>query len=104
MAWETSSKLKNSWDALIRRAEQLAARNDATNELLTFYTDLLRAQKEIYEFLRSRQGWLPSRILEADLPTVRVILPALIRMVEGWGPAALVGEAQWSERAPRPDL
>jgi FdhE protein len=99
MAWETSSKSKNSWDSLIRRAEQLAARNDASNELLTFYAELLRAQKEIYEFLRSRQGWLPSGNLEADLPTVRVMLPGLLRTVEASGPAALIEEAQMLRQA-----
>jgi len=94
MAWESSSKSKNSWDSLIRRAEHLAAKNDASNELLTFYVELLRAQKEVYEFLRSRKGWLPSGVLEEDLPSVRVMLPALLRTVEASGPGALVEEAR----------
>jgi FdhE protein len=79
---------------MIRRAEHLAAKSDATHELLTFYTELLRAQKGIYEFLRSRKDWLPSGILEEDLPTLRVMLPELIRTMETSGPAALVKEAQ----------
>ena len=94
MSWESSSKLKNSWDSLIRRAERLAAKNDAANELLTFYTSLLRAQKEVYEFLRTREGWLPSGMLEEDLPFVRVVLPGLLRTVEASGPASLVEEAR----------
>ena len=79
MSWESSSKLKNSWDSLIRRAEHLAAKNDATSELLTFYTALLRAQKKIYESLRSREGWLPTGTLAADLPFVRGLLPELVQ-------------------------
>jgi FdhE protein len=99
MAWESSSKLKDSWDSLIRRAGHLAAKNDATNELLTFYAELLRAQKEIYEFLRTRKGWLPSGTLEEDLPVVRVVLPGLLRTVEASGPAALAEEARTLLRA-----
>lgn len=99
MAWESSSKLKNSWDSLLRRAERLAAKNDAANELLTFYTELLRAQKRIYEFLRTRAGWLPSGTLEEDLPTVRVMMPELLRSVEASGPAALAEEARALLRA-----
>jgi formate dehydrogenase accessory protein FdhE len=99
MAWDSSSKLKNSWDSLIRRAEHLAAGNDATNELLTFYTELLRAQKVIYESLRDREGRLPSGILGEDLTFVRAMLPGLLRTVEASGPAALVEEARTLRRA-----
>jgi FdhE protein len=99
MAWESSSKSKNSWDSLIRRAGHLAAKNDASNALLTFYAELLRAQKEIYEFLRSRKDWLPSGVLEEDLPFVRAMMPGLLRAVEASGPGALVEEAQMLRRA-----
>jgi FdhE protein len=94
MAWRASSKSSYSWDAAIRRAEYLASKNDATKELLTVYTKLLRVQKEIYEFLRSREGWLPSGILEEDLPFFLVMLPELLKAVEASGPAALVEEAK----------
>ena len=76
--------LKESWDARIRRAEQLAGRNEAARELLTFYGALLRAQKEGYEYLRGRRGWLPSGALEEDLPSVRATVPGLLRAVEAW--------------------
>src|ERR1043166_2040085 len=99
MAWESSSKSKNSWDSLIGSADLLAARNDATNEMLTFYAALLRAQREVYEFLRTRKGWLPSGVLEEDLPFVRAALPGLLRAVEASGPAALVEEARILLRA-----
>jgi formate dehydrogenase accessory protein FdhE len=94
MAWEISTTGGESWDARIRRAEHLAASGDATKELLTFYAELLRAQKGIYEYLRGREGWLPSGVLEDDLVIVRATLQGLLSAVESSGPAALVEEAR----------
>jgi FdhE protein len=62
--------------------------------LLTFYAKLLRAQKDIYEHLRSRRGWLPTGVLEDDLAVVRVAMPILLRVVESVGPMALIEEAR----------
>jgi formate dehydrogenase maturation protein FdhE len=86
--------LKESWDTRIQRAEQLAARNEAARELLTFYGALLRAQKAGYEYLRGHKGWLPSGALEEDLPFVRATMPGLLHAVAGVGPPALVEEAR----------
>ena len=91
--------MKESWDTRIRRAEQLAARGEAARGLLTFYGALLRAQKEGYEYLRGRKGWLPSGALEEDLPIVRATVPGLLRAVEASGPPALVEEARSRARA-----
>lgn len=99
MAWETLKTGGDSWDAAVRRAEHLAAQADATKELLTFYAELLRAQKEIYEHLRGREGWLPSGSLEKDLSVVRATLPSLLRAVESSGPALLAEEARALSRA-----
>ncbi|MDQ3918240.1 MAG: formate dehydrogenase accessory protein FdhE [Acidobacteriota bacterium] len=97
MAWESSTK--NLWDSLVRRADGLAAETGAARELLTFYAGLLRAQREIYEFLRTREGWLPSGVLEEDLAVVRAALHGLLRAVEASGPAALVEGARTLLRA-----
>ena len=70
--------MKESWDTRIQRAERLAARSEAARELLTFYGTLLRAQKEGYEYLRGRKGWLPSGTLEEDLPFVRATMKGLL--------------------------
>src|SRR5256885_2398421 len=86
--------MKETWDALIQRAEYLAAKSEATKELLTFYAKLLGAQKEIYESLRSRKGWLPRGELEDDLSVVRTMMLDLLRVVEAYGPAALAREAR----------
>jgi formate dehydrogenase maturation protein FdhE len=85
---------KDSWDTRIQRAESLRARNDATSELLIFYTKLLRAQKNIYEFLRGLRDWLPSGRLEEDLPVIRPMFPSLLLAIESNGPALLVEESQ----------
>jgi FdhE protein len=99
MSWEASAKTKDPWDALVGRAERLAARSEATKELLGFYAELLRAQQGVYEFLRSRRGWLPTGILEADLPVVRETLPHLLSAVESSGAVELAEEARALSRA-----
>ena len=91
--------MKETWDALIRRADYLAAKSETTEELLSFYAKLLRAQKGIYESLRSRKGWLPTGVLEDDLSAARTLLPDLLRVVEAHGPAALVEGARALLRA-----
>ncbi|HJQ35271.1 MAG TPA: formate dehydrogenase accessory protein FdhE [Pyrinomonadaceae bacterium] len=99
MAWHTSATDGYQWDAAVRRAEHLAAKAAATKELLTFYAELLRAQREIYESLRGHGGWLPSGVLEDDLAVVRRTLPVLLRAVGASGPAALAEEARALARA-----
>ena len=86
--------MKESWDTRIRRAEQLAALSGAARELLTFYGELLRAQREAYGYLRGREGWLPTGALEEDLPVVRATVPGLLRAVAGVGPPTLIEEAR----------
>jgi FdhE protein len=85
--------MTNWWDKQIQRADQLIPKANGSKELLTFYAQLLRAQRDIYEFLRSRPDWLPSGNLEADLPVLVDSLPAFLRVVESHGPAALAAEA-----------
>lgn len=83
-----------SWDTRIKRAEELASRAEPTKEILTFYSKLLLAQKEVDEFLRSRRGWLPSGSLAEDLPMVRGCLPDFLRAVEANGSKVLAEEAR----------
>lgn len=91
--------MKESREARRERAGQLAAQSEATEELLTFYRKLLDAQRDVYENLRGRRGWLPSGVLEEDLTVVREMMPALLRAVEASGPPALVEEARALSRA-----
>jgi len=84
----------NFWNKQIERADHLAAEASGSKELLTFYAQLLRAQAEIYESLRSRKDWLPSGDLEQDLPVIRSSLTGLLQTVALHGPASLAFEAQ----------
>src|SRR5262245_16943422 len=87
------STITNWWDRQIQRADQLASQTSGSKELLTFYAQLLRAQKAIYEDLRSRRDWLPSGDLRADLGTVRLLLANLLETCRSHGPSSLRDEA-----------
>ena len=96
--------MKETWDRLIDRAELLASQRQESKEMLAFYTTLLRTQRQIYEYLRSQKDWLPSGVLELDLPVLRVMLPALLRTVESIGPDALASQARVLLEAGEGDL
>jgi len=81
------------WDKQIQRADYLAPRANGAKELLNFYAHLLRAQRDIYEFLRSRRGWLPSGELECDLPVLLDALPEFLKAIQSHGPESLAAEA-----------
>ena len=81
------------WDKQIQRADHLAKQSSGSSELLAFYAQLLRAQKEIYELLRGRKGWLPSGDLERDLSPIHYSLAAFLKTVATHGPASLAAEA-----------
>jgi len=82
------------WDKQVRRADQLASQANGSKELLTFYAQLLRAQKGIYDYLRSRRDWLPSGDLESDLVVLKNAFPEFLKVVEKCGPASLASEAR----------
>src|SRR5215813_9034084 len=74
MSWlfyEVERIMSSFWDKQIERADYLAAESSGSKELLTFYAQLLRAQKEIYEAFRGRTHWLPSGDLETDVAVVQ---------------------------------
>lgn len=82
------------WDKQIQRADQLGAQANGSKELLTFYAQLLRAQKDIYDYLRGRKDWLPSGDLESDWSVLSETLPKFLKVVETYGPATLAAEAR----------
>jgi len=82
------------WDKQIERGDYLAGESSGSRELLAFYAQLLRAQKELYESLRSRKNWLPSGDLESDLPVVQSLTAGLLETVARHGPNSLSEEAQ----------
>jgi len=81
------------WDKQIQRADQLIPSANGSKDLLKFYAHLLRAQKDIYEFLRSRKDWLPSGDLESDLPVLLDALPGFLKVIQSYGPESLAAEA-----------
>ena len=81
------------WDKLIDRADQLAGQSSGSKDLLQFYAQLLRAQKEIYESFRSRTHWLPSGDLENDISVVQSSMSGLLQRVARNGPESLAAEA-----------
>jgi formate dehydrogenase accessory protein FdhE len=86
--------MTETWDNRIQRAEVLASERLEAKDLLTFYAVLLRCQKQVYEYLRSRRGWLPTGGLEQDLPVLRVMMPTLLKTVESSGPDTLAVDAR----------
>ena len=81
------------WHKQIRRADQLAPQANGSKELLTFYAQLLRAQNQIYRYLRRREGWLPTGNLKADWPVLRETFAGFLKAVKTHGPATLAAEA-----------
>src|SRR5215471_6216600 len=81
------------WDTQIKRADQLAKPGGSTGKLLEFYAELLRSQKEIYEYFLSRKE-LPSGNLEKDLILIRDSSPPLLQTVATYGPEPLASEAR----------
>jgi FdhE protein len=91
------------WDKQIERADHLAEESGGAQELLTFYAQLLRAQKAIYESLRGRRDWSPAGDLESDLIVVVSSASGLLECVVQHGPDALASDAQML-LAGEPDL
>src|SRR5439155_2958390 len=81
------------WDKQIQRADHLAPRANGSKELLNFYAHLLRAQKNIHEFLRCRKDWLSSGELESDLPVLLDALPEFLKAIQSHGPESLAADA-----------
>src|SRR5262245_8944786 len=91
------------WKKQIERADYLAAESSGSKELLRFYAQLLRAQAEIYESLRSRKDWLPSGDLKTDLPVIGSSMTELLETVALHGPESLAADAH-AFRISEPDI
>jgi len=81
------------WDKQIQRADELIPKANGSTELLKFYAHLLRAQKDVYDFLRHRNDWLPSGDLETDLLVLIEALPGFLKVIQSNGPESLAVEA-----------
>lgn len=91
--------MKAAWDSLIQRAEALRRQSPETEALLTFYTHLLGAQQQAYEFFRGQRGWQPSGSLAGDLAEIGAALGPLLEVVAAHGPERLAAEARGLRQA-----
>src|ERR1044071_6474853 len=82
------------WDKQIYRADELTASAEGSAALLTFYAQLLRAQKDVYDFLRSRQNWLPTGELAHDLTILGQAFPAFAEHIGSHASETLAEEAR----------
>ena len=90
------------WQKQIHRADELAAAASVVpNELLVFYTRLLRAQLEVSEFLRTVP--LTGKLAQ-DLPLFRPKLDVILSVVEDAGPPPLVEQARRFQAASVSDV
>ena len=87
-------KVTTFWEKQIERADYLSAESSGARELLTFYAQLLRAQKEIFDSLRSREDWSPAGDLESDLIVIVSAASGLLEAVARHGPESLAADAQ----------
>jgi hypothetical protein len=83
--------LNPSWEIIINRADELAAKQDASRELLIFYSSLLRAQKRVYDELRNRPL---TGMLQEDSPIIRPLLRNFLITVATIGTPLLMEEAR----------
>jgi len=82
------------WDTQIHRADELAAEPGGARDLLVFYSQLLRAQKQVYQQLRSRHDWLPTADLPKDFAAIQEAISGVFETVALHGPSELATQAQ----------
>lgn len=83
-----------SWESRIDRAEHLANNDESVEDILKFYSALLREQKKIYDYLTSNVDLLPTGSFEEDLKSILGLMPEFLRAVESTGPPPLADEAR----------
>jgi FdhE protein len=96
---------RSSWDARIRRATELSARETSTRQVLDFYEHILRFQQKICQDVSAVPG--PERPANTSLreylrgDKVLEWLPELLDVVQKHGPAKLGKEAELLRTATR---
>jgi formate dehydrogenase accessory protein FdhE len=83
--------MSESWERRIRRADDLASRDGAAAPLLTFYAQLLRGQKAVYDSLGPRAL---TGSIDHDAPVIADAIGPLMTIVAERGPAPLAAEAR----------
>jgi FdhE protein len=78
--------MRSNFDARIRRADELAARYPAAQEVLRFYRELVAFQRPIFETMRSGG--------DTDVRALAGYFPQLIELVAGCGPPGLADQGR----------
>jgi len=86
------------WERQTARAIELADSVAGATELLVFYSRLLHAQSQVYQYCITSR-WDLSGELEADLPTLRPAFGAILSTAEVAGPERLVEQARMFKNA-----
>jgi FdhE protein len=89
-----SSKMNNWWDKQIQRAKVLDDQSHGSQSLVKFYGRLLKSQKDVYDYLRGCDDWLPSGQIDTDLSVLCDGLSPLLDVVQIYGPEPLAVEAK----------
>jgi FdhE protein len=83
--------VSDSWDRRIARAEELAARDEATRPLLVFYSKLLGLQRDVYDTFED----VPlTGSVEVDRDLLRGAATAMLRALPAIGPAVMADEVR----------
>jgi FdhE protein len=90
------------WDKQINRATELAG-HSAANELLTFYTSVLSAQRDIYTTLATTASQ-SSNDLASDMKLLSDCMPVLFKSVEETGSPQLNNEMQFLKTSESTDI
>jgi FdhE protein len=85
--------MRSFWDKQIERADELAETAIGSKELLSFYAQLLRAQRKMYESFVAETD-LPSGHVQNDLALIKNATPHLLETVSSYGSTTLATEAR----------
>jgi len=86
--------MRETWRRRVQRAEALSVPGSPSQELVAFYAELLRGQRDVYEHLSGLRDWRPSGSFERDLPAFKSQLPAVLAAVAHAAPESLANEAR----------
>ncbi len=101
---QPNTRARDSWPRRVQRAADLSAIETPSRALLVFYAALLRAQRSLYDQLRSRSDWRPRGTPDRDVAQFRPQLTIVLKTVADAGPEPLKLEARQLIEAGDADL
>jgi FdhE protein len=89
------------WDKQIQRADELIAEPGGARELLAFYAQLLRVQRQIYENLSGGKSMDATGDIDSGAACINGLADNLLQTVVVHGPAPLAEEARGLQKEPQ---